>query len=279
MDGARIVDSGTTHVYAEVRSGVGEVVLNRPDRRNALSDEMQSGSRRILVELDGAADVGAVLITGAGGAFCAGGDVKEFAATGGAGAATPDGVADRVARQRDNQRATVGKMYGMSKPVVAALPGAAAGLGLALAADLRVGSPRTVMVSAFASVGLSGDFGTAWLLHQLLGPARARQVRYLSERLDARECLELGLLNWIVPQDELADRARQIAVRLANGPRRALRYLKDNLAHAGADTLAAASDREVPRHLECGNTADHRAAVQAFVEKRQPVFGTAASTG
>lgn len=280
MDETRTMDTGTSHVSAGVRSGVAELVLNRPDRRNALSDEMLAGLVRALDEAAEAEDVGAVLLTGAGKSFCAGGDVKEFASMGGAGASPAQDIAHRSAEQLDIQRAIVEKMYTMRKPVVAALPGAAAGagIGLALAADLRVGTPRTVVVSAFASVGLSGDFGATWLLHRLLGRAKASQIMYLSERIDAQQCLDLGLLNWLVPEADLLDYARDVATRLARGPRLALGYMKDNLAHANTDSLAEAMYREVPRHIECGTTADHLAAAQAFVEKREPVFGAGAVT-
>jgi 2-(1,2-epoxy-1,2-dihydrophenyl)acetyl-CoA isomerase len=159
--------------------------------------------------------------------------------------------------------------------VVAALPGAAAGagLGLALAADLRIGSPRTVITTAFARVGLSGDYGTAWLLRQLVGPARAAELMFLSDRVDADTCLRLGLLNWIVPEAELRQRTAELASRLAHGPRLALRSMKHNLLLAGQADLGEAMDVEVTLHKECGVTADHREAVAAFVEKREARFG------
>jgi 2-(1,2-epoxy-1,2-dihydrophenyl)acetyl-CoA isomerase len=271
----RTIDTGTTDVLGEVRDGVGRIVLNRPERRNALTPDMLGGLAALLAELESADDVGAVLLTGAGQAFCAGGDVKAFAERGGEGGSASAPQPERIARQRDSQAATVGRLYGLTKPVVAALPGAAAGagLGLALAADLRIGCPATVMVTAFARVGLSGDYGTAWLLHRLVGPARAREMLFLSDRVSAEQCRELGLLNRIVPADELADAAQALAARLANGPRLALRNMKQNLVDADHDDLAASMEREIPRHMECGVSEDHREAVQAFVAKREPVFG------
>jgi 2-(1,2-epoxy-1,2-dihydrophenyl)acetyl-CoA isomerase len=276
----RTIDTGTTDVLGEVRDGVGRIVLNRPERRNALTPDMLRGLAELLAGFESAADVGALLLTGAGQAFCAGGDVKAFAERGGEGGTASAPQPERVARQRESQAATVGRLYGMGKPVVAALPGAAAGagLGLALAADLRIGCPATVMVTAFARVGLSGDYGTAWLLHRLVGPARAREMMFLSERTNADRCRELGLLNQIVPADELADAAQALAARLANGPRPALSLMKQNLVDAERDDLAASMDREIPRHMECGVSEDHREAVRAFVEKREPVFDHTASS-
>lgn len=271
----RTIDTGTTDVLGEVRDGVGRIVLNRPERRNALTPDMLGGLAALLAEMESADDVGAVLLTGAGPAFCAGGDVKAFAERGGEGGTATAPQPERVARQRDSQAATVGRLYGFAKPVVAALPGAAAGagLGFALAADLRIGCPATALVTAFARVGLSGDYGVAWLLHRLVGPARAREMMFFSERTGADRCLELGLLHRIVPADELAEAAQALAARLADGPRLALRNMKRNLLEADDDDLAASMDREIPRHMECGVSEDHREAVRAFVAKREPVFG------
>jgi 2-(1,2-epoxy-1,2-dihydrophenyl)acetyl-CoA isomerase len=274
MSEQREVDTGTTDVLASVSDGIGRIVLNRPERRNALSDPMLDGLVRALDDFDSADDVGAVIFTGSGGAFCAGGDIKEFAARGGEGGRVSTLDPERLARQRVVQRATVGKIHELTKPVIGALPGAAAGagLGMALACDLRIGSTNTVMVTAFATVGLSGDYGTAWFLQSLLGPARARQLLFLSERVDAERCLELGLLNAVVAPDELDAAATTLARRLADGPRQALRGMKRNLTLADNLDLAEAMDIEVELHLGCGVSDDHREALSAFIEKRTPVY-------
>jgi len=271
----RDIDTGTGDLTARVERGVGVVVLDRPDRRNALTPEMLQALAAVLDGLESADDVGAVLLTGAGQAFCAGGDVKAFAARGGEGGGTTVPREERVDRQRAVQRATTGRLHGFVKPTLAALPGAAAGagLGLALACDLRVGCPRTVLATAFTKVGLSGDFGATWLLTRLVGPARARRLMFLGERVPAAEAEAWGLLDWVVPDDEVLPFALETAAGLAAGPREALRYVKANLLDAERLSLDGAMDREVPRHLACGVTEDHKEAVQAFVEKRAPVFG------
>jgi 2-(1,2-epoxy-1,2-dihydrophenyl)acetyl-CoA isomerase len=275
--GAGALDTGTGDLLAAVEDGVATIVLNRPARRNALSPEMLAALARVLERLDGADDVGALVITGSGPAFCAGGDVKGFSARGGeggtAGAADPAAIAE----QQGVQRATVGALHAFAQPVIAALPGAAAGagLGFALAADLRIGTPATVMTTAFARVGLSGDYGTAWLLRDLVGPARAAELMFLSDRVDADAALRLGLLNWLVAPQELAPRAAALAGRLAHGPRQALAGMKSNLLRAGQAGLGETMDAEVVLHKECGVTDDHREAVAAFMEKREPRFGGA----
>lgn len=274
----RVLDVGTPDVIAEVSEGVGRVVLNRPDRRNAFSPAMMDGLARALVDFEHSEDVGAVLLTGAGGAFSSGGDVKTFAEANGAGGA--DGAVDAalIAEQRANQRATAGRIYEMGKPVIGAIPGAmaGAGLGLALACDLRVGCERTVALTAFISVGLSGDFGTAWHLRQLVGPSQARRLMWLSERLDAQRCLDIGLIDQLVPAEDLESESFALAQRLASGPRQAIRDAKTNLRMAEELPLLEAMDFEAEPHLVCGVSEDHRIAIEAFVAKQMPVFGRSA---
>jgi len=264
----------TDHVLVDVTDGVGTVTLNRPERRNALSEEMITGLSAALKQFERSREVGAIVITGSGGAFCSGGDVKSFDEQGGEGGGA--GVVDPVLvdRQRHEQRETVGRLYRSRKPVVAALPGAAAGagLGLALAADLRIGTPRTVVATAFGGVGLAGDFGVAWLLHELVGPAKAREMLFLMTRVRGEECLAAGLLNRLVPEDELESATRELATQLAHGPAHALEGMKANLLRAPVEDLEASMDAEVPLHKGTGTTADHLAAVKAFMAKETPTF-------
>jgi 2-(1,2-epoxy-1,2-dihydrophenyl)acetyl-CoA isomerase len=256
-------------VLAEVTDGIGTITLNRPARRNAMSDEMLDELARHVTFLVDSDEVRAIVLTGAGRAFCSGGDVQDFHAQGGEGAGAAVVDQSQVAWQRRIQRDTVGLLHGSPKPVVAALPGAVAGagLGLALAADFRIGCPRTVVATAFVGVALSGDFGVAWLLHHLVGPAKARELMMLNPRLDAEACLRLGLVHRVVEEAELAREARELAMRLATGPRDALAAMKDNLVHAPHRTLAEAMDAEVPLHKGTGLTEEHLAAIRAFVER------------
>lgn len=265
----------TDDVFATLAEGVLTITLNRPSRRNAMSDAMNTGLAELLAAGEGDDSVGAIVLTGAGQAFCSGGDVQQFNADGGEGQGSTVVDERLVALQQQLQRDTVGRLYRMRKPVLASLPGAAAGagLGLALAADLRIGSERAVMATAFGAVGLSGDFGVAWSLQRLVGPARAREMLFLSTKLTARDCRDAGLLNWLVAEDELVDRTREVAEELARGPRSAIASMKQNLIDARELTLEAAMDIEVVRHKETGLTEDHLGAIEAFVDKRKPVFG------
>lgn len=268
------VDTGTDDLLAETDDGVGVITLNRPDRRNAMTGEMLTALAAVLGDFEQNPLVGALLITGAGSAFCSGGDVKGFSERGGEGGQSSEVDPDRVRVQQDQQRATVGRIYGFSKPTVAALPGAAAGagVGIALAADLRIGCPRTLFATAFVNVGLSGDYGSAWLLDRLVGPSRARELLFLGERIDAERSLSMGLVNSLVPADQLAAEALALAGRLANGPRQALAGMKENLLRAPERDLFSAMDAEVPLHMACGVADDHREALAAFTGKRVPVY-------
>jgi 2-(1,2-epoxy-1,2-dihydrophenyl)acetyl-CoA isomerase len=273
----RTLETGTTDLIAYVEDGVAVLVMNRPERRNALSGAMLSGMSHVLSACETDRDVGCVVLTGAGGAFCAGGDVKGMAdGTGGGSTAAVDADLDsRIHAQRISQRATAGRLFKMPKPTLAAIPGAAAGAGLslALACDLRIAAEGAVMTTAFARVGFSGDYGGTYFLSQLVGSAKARELYYLSERIDMKEALRLGLVNWVVPADQLETKAREIALRLARGPRVAYRYMKENInrAASGAD-VDDCLDLEATHHVHTGFTEDHREAAKAFVEKREPVF-------
>lgn len=267
------LDTGTPDLLASLDAGVLTLTMNRPEARNAMSAAMNQALQQQLAaaELDPA--VKCVVLTGAGKGFCAGGDVKGMAARGDGtvGAQTID---EAIARQRINQRATAGKLFKMAKPTIAALPGAAAGAGLALAlaCDLRLMASSAIMTTAFARVGFSGDYGGTYFLTQLVGSAKARELYFLSDRVGADEALRLGLANWVCAPEELAARTREIALRLASGPTVALRYMKENLNRAMAGEVDDCLDLEATHHIHCGQTEDHREATKAFVEKREPVF-------
>ena len=271
--GATTIDTGTNDLLANLDAGVLTLTLNRPEARNAMTGAMTTAlaSQLAWAEFDRA--VKCVVLTGAGKGFCAGGDVKGMAASGDGtvGDNTIDGA---IHRQRVNQRATAGKLFKMPKPTIAALPGAAAGAGLALAlaCDLRIMSSNAILTTAFARVGFSGDYGGTYFLTQLVGSAKAREMYYLSDRVSAEEALRLGLTNWVCEPDDLAARTREIAGRLAAGPTVAYRYMKENLNRAMGGDVDECLDLEATHHVHCGQTEDHRAATQAFVDKREPVF-------
>lgn len=267
------IDTGTEDILAYQEDGMVVITLNRPAARNAMSGPMNAGLERTLDHAERTPEVRVVVLTGAGGAFCAGGDVKGMAAGGGGGGGPT--LDERIHNQRLNQRNTAGRMFLMPKPVIASLPGAAAGagLGLALAADLRIMADSAFITSAFARVGFSGDYGGSFFLTQLVGPGKAKELYFLSDRVSAAECLRLGIANQVVPAAELESATLALARRLASGPPAAYRYMKENINRAamGADVLECL-DLEATHHVHTGLTEDHREAAKAFVEKREPVF-------
>jgi 2-(1,2-epoxy-1,2-dihydrophenyl)acetyl-CoA isomerase len=266
------IDTGTEDLLARSEDGVAVLTLNRPERRNALSDDMLQALGRVLAELEVDEDVGCVVLTGAGGAFCAGGDVKAMAEGGGAGGRRSLDAA--IHRQRANQRATAGRLWEMATPTIAALPGPAAGAGLslALACDLRYLADTAFLTTAFAGVALAGDYGGTWFLTRLVGAAKARELYFFSERVPADEARRLGLANDVFPADRLEDEVLARARRLADGPRVALRSMKENLNRAVHADLGECLDLEATLHILSSRTEDHREAATAFVEKRSPRF-------
>jgi 2-(1,2-epoxy-1,2-dihydrophenyl)acetyl-CoA isomerase len=263
--------TGTSDLLSVLEDGVLTLTLNRPDARNAMSDAMNQALAEQLAWAELDPSVKCLVLTGAGKGFCSGGDVKAMSNRGANGSVSIDAA---IHRQRVNQRATVGRLFKMPKPTLAALPGAAAGagFGLALACDLRIMASTAFMTTSFARVGYSGDFGGTYFLTQLVGSAKARELYYLSERVSAEEALRLGIVNWVCAPDELQARTREIAHRLASGPTVAFRYMKENLNRAMAGEVDDCLDLEATHHVHCSSTEDHREAVKAFVEKREPVF-------
>jgi 2-(1,2-epoxy-1,2-dihydrophenyl)acetyl-CoA isomerase len=218
-------------------------------------------------------EVRCVVITGAGTTFCAGGDVK------GMGNRDPDrprpkGPEAAIADLTERQKTLTGALYAMPKPTLASLPGAAAGAGLsiALACDLRIAAESAFITTGFARIGLSGDYGASFFLTQMIGTARARELFYTSARVPARQCEEWGLINRVVPDDELSAATRALARQLAAGPSRAFAQMKENLDHALRADLPSCLEQEARGLVKTAQTSDHREAVSAFVEKRDPRF-------
>jgi enoyl-CoA hydratase/carnithine racemase len=267
------IDTGTDELLCVIRDRVALITLNRPEVRNALSDRLTPALRSMIKACGENPEVGALLITGAGAAFCAGGDVKGMGAN-----RDPKKLAmshdEKVADLQERQRLLTGALVSVRKPTIAALPGAAAGAGLALAmaCDIRIAAQSAFVSTGYLRVGLSGDYGIAWLLTRLVGTARARELMFSADKVDAARCEAIGLVNRVVPDDKLQTEAFALAKAMAEGPTIALRYMKDNLDEALLFDFATARDHEAERLIRTTVTSDHREAVQAFIEKRKPVF-------
>ena len=265
------IDTGTSELLCEIRDRVALITLNRPEARNALSDHLTPALRRMIKQCGDDPGVGALLITGAGMAFCAGGDVKGMGGNSNKAEMTFE---DRVADLRTKQRTLTGALVAVRKPTIAALPGPAAGAGmaLALACDIRIAGESAIMSTGYARIGLTGDYGIAWMLTRLVGTSRARELMFLSERIDARRCEALGLVNRVVPDAELREAAFALAKSLAEGPSIALARIKDNLDHAVSSDFLDSMDQEAENMVRSARTTDHKEAVRAFIDKRKPSF-------
>ena len=273
MTNAITIDTGTNELLCAIRDRVATITLNRPEARNAMSDTLTPALRNMIRTCGESPDVGVLLITGAGSAFCAGGNVKGMGAHRDK-ARLAMSYEEKVADLQERQRLLTGALISVRKPTIAALPGPAvgAGLALAMACDIRIAAASAFVSTGYLRVGLSGDYGIAWLLTRLVGTARARELMFTAERVDAARCEQIGLVNRVVADDRLQAEAFALAKSLAEGPTLALRYMKDNLDEALLFDYATARDHEAARLVRLQATADHREAVQAFIDKRKPAF-------
>jgi 2-(1,2-epoxy-1,2-dihydrophenyl)acetyl-CoA isomerase len=264
-----VTASQTKLILEELDRGLLTVVLNRPERRNALNAELCGQLFDALTRAAASSEVRAVLLKGAGGTFCVGGDVKAMAAADG-----PELGPDERVRQLRARMEASRLLHDMAKPTVAAIGGAAAGAGLALAlaCDLRVAGESAKITTAFAKVGLSGDFGGTYFMTRLIGSARARELYMTSPILAARQALELGLVTRVVADDQVDAAGAELARSLADGPTLTFGHMKHNLNLAEHAALGECLDNEAWRHILCMTTADHREAATAFVEKRAARF-------
>jgi enoyl-CoA hydratase/carnithine racemase len=258
----------------EARGGVGYITLNRPERLNALTFEVYRELTEMFVALRDAADVRAVVITGAGRAFCSGGDVHDI-------------IGELFARDMQGllefTRMTcelVRNIRALPKPVIASLNGTTAGAGacIALAADIRLASAEAKIAFLFVRVGLSGaDMGAAYLLPRLVGLGKATEMLYTGDFVTAAEALRIGLYNRVIAPEELADETRALAERLARGPSFALAMTKEMLNREMDLSLDTALEWEAQAQATCMQHPDYREAYEAFVARREPEFRTVIS--
>jgi 2-(1,2-epoxy-1,2-dihydrophenyl)acetyl-CoA isomerase len=258
-------------LLTRVDDGLAVITFNRPERLNALSRTMLRDFGVLLAQYAEDPAIGCVLVTGAGKAFCSGGDVRVQAETAAQGSPlSPEQRADQL---RTSMTASE-LLHHMPKPTIAMVNGVAAGAGMsiALACDIRIAAQSARMTTAFAKVGLSGDYGGSYFLTRIVGPALARELYFTSEVLDSARLQALGLSSRVVPDAKLEAETMALASRLANGPRIAWRYIKRNMKAAEEGTLSDVLDAEAYGMMRCRQTEDHAEAARAFVEKRAPVF-------
>jgi 2-(1,2-epoxy-1,2-dihydrophenyl)acetyl-CoA isomerase len=247
----------------EVENGVAWIRLNRPERMNAVNGDLRRGLVDAVKRAERDEAARAVVVTGAGRAFCAGADVREFGSR--------EGSVDEI---RGEYELLLGRLHDMPKPTIAAMNGVAAGIGasLALSCDIRYAVPEASFVEAFVKIGLTVDGGATWLLPRLIGTGRALEMMYTGDPLGAEEAAGLGLVNRVVAPEELEPVVRSLAERLASGPRHALGAIKRSVNYAMHSTLEEAIEFEFHLQGVQMRYEDFREGVSAFLEKRQPRF-------
>ncbi len=225
--------------------GVRTITLNRPERLNALNDSIMAPFANAVADAATDADVGCVVVTGAGRGFCAGGDIKGERAELTVTPATGGPTEQSHTRLRAHMEAAR-LLHVMGKPTIAMINGpvAGAGIGIAGACDLRFAARSATFLSAFDRIGGSGDFGSTWFWPQILGGGKARDLFFLGEKYDADQALEFGLYTRVFDDDLLQQETMKIAQKLADGPRMGWRYMKANLVNAETSALAAHLDQE-----------------------------------
>jgi len=255
----------TVLVELDTEAGVATVTLNRPDALNALTVPMKQALLAAFRRLEREKPIRAVVLTGAGRAFCAGQDLRERLEPG----AAPLGV-----EVRERYNPIIRAMRGLPKPIVAAINGVAAGAGasLAMASDIRIASEAASFALAFGRVGLVPDSGATWFLPRLVGAARAAELALLNDPVSATDALRLGLVGRVVPADQLAVEAKALAARLAAGAPKAMALTKRALDAAWDHDLDAALEYEAHLQDIAGRTKDHAEGMAAFMAKRPPRF-------
>lgn len=256
-------------ILSHVENKVATLTLNRPDKLNALSRDLMAEAVSLLKQWAADPEVGAIVLTGTGRAFCAGGDVSNMAKE----SAEPPTLEQQVDGLRQAQELSW-LLYNLPKVTIAAVNGFAmgAGLGICLSCDLRIASAQAKFGTAYAKVGFGGDFGTTWTLARYVGAAKAKELFFLADIIEAEEAHRIGLINRVVAHDELMAQVTEVAARIAHGPLTSYRYMKANVNLAQTTDFRTMLDREAETHLRCGMTEDHKEGVRAFMEKRRPNF-------
>jgi 2-(1,2-epoxy-1,2-dihydrophenyl)acetyl-CoA isomerase len=256
-------------LQAVVDDNVAWLTFNRPEKLNAINRALTAQAIEHLRRWALDPEIGAVVVTGAGRAFCAGGDVSDMAARADK-AATMEGSIDQLRAGHE----MCWLLHSMPKVTIAAVNGFAmgAGLGIAMCCDLRIASDQAKFGTAYARVGFGGDYGTTWKLTHLVGQAKAKELMFLADIIDAAEAHRIGLVNRVVPHGTLEAAVKDVAGKLAHGPRVSFRYMKENINLAVHSDFRSILDREAMTHIRCGETEDHKEGALAFVEKRAPLF-------
>jgi 2-(1,2-epoxy-1,2-dihydrophenyl)acetyl-CoA isomerase len=259
-----------TPVLLESREGsIVTLTMHRPERLNALNNELSTALNDTLTHLAADTAVHVVILTGSGRAFCAGGDLAVI------GSSRARGAVEELAPILRSGMQAVLKIRTMPQPVIAAVngPAAGAGMNIALAADIRVAVEEAMFGQNFAKVGLFPDYGGTYFLPQLVGPAKAAELFYTGEMIDAKTAHALGIVNHVYSAERFVAEVQSLAAKIASGPQIAIRAVKHTIFAQEKEALVAALEKEVEHQLKCFHSHDCQEGIRAFLEKRPPTFG------
>jgi enoyl-CoA hydratase/carnithine racemase len=269
------LETGTRQLLSHIHGNIGIITLNRPESKNALSDELTPALRTQIANLNLDDRVNSLIITGAGDAFCAGGDIKSMNSS-----SNKDGWTNKVSEEevikslQMKQMALTHALYNFSKPTIAALPGAAvgAGLSIALTCDFRFTNENAFAIAGYGRIALTGDYGMSWLLPRIIGISKAKDMMFSNKKILAREGLNIGLFDNIIEGDNLLKSTLEYANFLSSFSPLALKAMKNNINSAYELSLEKSLNQEAIELIKASNSNDHKEGIRAFIEKRNPNF-------
>lgn len=269
------LETGTRQLLSHIHGNIGIITLNRPESKNALSDELTPALRTQIANLNLDDRVNSLIITGAGDAFCAGGDIKSMNSS-----SNKDGWTNKVSEEevikslQMKQMALTHALYNFSKPTIAALPGAAvgAGLSIALTCDFRFTNENAFAIAGYGRIALTGDYGMSWLLPRIIGISKAKDMMFSNKKILAREGLNIGLFDNIIEGDNLLKSTLEYANLLSSFSPLALKAMKNNINSAYELSLEKSLNQEAIELIKASNSNDHKEGIRAFIEKRNPNF-------
>ena len=270
------LDTGTRQLLSHIHGNIGIITLNRPESKNALSDELTPALRSQISNLNIDDRVNTLIITGAGDAFCAGGDVKSMnSSTNNKEIWTKESSEEEVIKNLQNKQMTLTHaLYNFSKPTIAALPGAAAGAGLsiALTCDFRYVNENAFAIAGYGRIALTGDYGMSWLLPKIVGLSKAKDMMLSNSKISAKEGLNIGLFDKVIKGDGLLKSSLEYANILSTFSPLSLKAMKNNIQSSTEISLEESLNQEAIELIKASKSNDHKEGIRAFVEKRKPIF-------
>lgn len=270
------LETGTRQLLSHIHGNIGIITLNRPEAKNALSDELTPALRTQIANFDKDKRVNVLIITGAGDAFCAGGDVKSMNSDSSTKGGWSKNKSEKevIKNLQKKQMTLTHNLYNFSKPTIALLPGAAAGAGLsiALACDFRFADENAFAVAGYIKIALTGDYGMSWLLPRIVGVSKCKEMMFSNSKILSKEAVNIGLFDKVIKEKNLLKSCLDYANILSNFSPIALKAIKNNIHSSYHFNLEQSLNQEAAELIKASKSNDHKEGIKAFVEKRKPQF-------